>query len=576
MKRIFLSLIVWFVSAMPVLAGTSIPLDNMGRIWTAWVEQDGSDTEVYAAYYENNEWSEKQVLTNNTYNEIAPKIAVDSTGTPFVVYCGNDGVSSSIYIVTIDKDGQWTEPAMISDFDAEEDTTPSIMIDKSDNVWVAWADYSGVSDDIAYNVRRNGTWEGQEMASTPNDTPDIYPEIVSLHDGSVCVIWSAFDGISYKLKYRINNGSSWGNSKLVTGLVSDSAEIKPSALNIDGESIVFWSENGQVRNKKIEDLKANVSDKKITGADALLKDLTPFQIEQSAIAWVDDSGASHKILIRYLDTNDIKTSLIASFFKSFVGNNTFLATLFSFLDFSAQEVYAAVDTNRYIAFGDSITYGTFSRTNRGVGGYPAKLRVMLGKHVSNRGVNGERTSSGLSRIASVLRAENAGCLLLMEGTNDVGDGTSAGTIKNNLGAMIDRATAYGTKTILATIIPRRDVFNDRAIELNNHIRALAGEKGVYLVDMYEIFNALDPAVYYGDHLHPTDAGYHVMADNWRAAISNSGNGSSGGGSSDGGGGGGGGCGTIKPNNDQINFNISLLLVILLGCVVKRFRFAKNH
>lgn len=572
MKKIFFMAVICLGLAMPAFAENDISLTSADRIWTAWVEHDGTDTEVFAAFYEDGAWSNKQAVTNNTYNEISPAIAVDSQGAPFIVYSGGDGVSSSIYIVMQDEKGKWAEPAMISDFNAEEDTTPAIMIDRADNIWVTWAAYSGVSDDIVYNVRKGGTWEGQKLISLKNTTPDIYPEIVSLSDDSVCVIWSSFSGASYKLSHRIYNGSSWNTASSVSDNAAVASEILPSALNNAGETLVLWTEGKLVKSKVIDsktETKTKTNKIVFSGAEDILKGLTSIQMEHSSIAWFNTKdNVSQSVRLKYVVSANTQETMLAGIFNSLpLGEIGVL--LCNIFDFSIQEAYAAVDTNTYLAFGDSITYGTFSRDSDGVGGYPAKLQAMLGKTVINAGINGERTSSGLSRLPGTLSSTNAGVMLLMEGTNDVGDGTSAGTIKHNLAAMIDRATAFGTQTLLATILPRRDVYNDRAIELNNHIRALAGEKGVYLVDMYAVFDGQDS--YYTDLLHPTDAGYQIMADNWSAAISASGNGSSGGGDS-GGGGGGGGCGTIRPTSGQINGNISLLFIVFAVFAFHRFRY----
>lgn len=226
---------------------------------------------------------------------------------------------------------------------------------------------------------------------------------------------------------------------------------------------------------------------------------------------------------------------------------------------------AAVDTNKYLAFGDSITHGTFTSGNNGVGGYPAKLSAMIGKTVVNYGRNNEKTAEGISRLTSALAAENPGYLLLMEGTNDIRDGVSTGTIKHNLGIMIDRAHAQGTTVIISTLLPRLDGRDARVQDVNNNIKALAAEKGVQVLDMYAAFTALgDMSPYYYDLVHPTDAGYQVMADNWASAVSGSGGGS------DGDGGSGGGCGTIRPDKGGFNLNVSLLLVILLGFLASRF------
>ncbi|MCG6893962.1 MAG: GDSL-type esterase/lipase family protein, partial [Desulfobacteraceae bacterium] len=71
-------------------------------------------------------------------------------------------------------------------------------------------------------------------------------------------------------------------------------------------------------------------------------------------------------------------------------------------------------------FGDSITYGI------GGGGetYPRFLSDFLagnGKSpaVTNRGIAGEDTASGLRRFQSVLNADNPKYVCILEGTNDI-------------------------------------------------------------------------------------------------------------------------------------------------------------
>ncbi len=85
----------------------------------------------------------------------------------------------------------------------------------------------------------------------------------------------------------------------------------------------------------------------------------------------------------------------------------------------------------FLAFGDSITDGYGDTSNPG-GGYPTRLQRWLRQEgydcvVESHGVGGETTSSGLSRIDSVL-AGGGDYLLLMEGTNDISRASSIESI----------------------------------------------------------------------------------------------------------------------------------------------------
>lgn len=194
---------------------------------------------------------------------------------------------------------------------------------------------------------------------------------------------------------------------------------------------------------------------------------------------------------------------------------------------AGQERGVAEELITYVAFGDSITHGVGDGSIFGgpTRGYPTRLESRLQNAVvRNRGVDGERTDAGLTRIDSVL-AEGGDVLLLMEGSNDVTRGYPLETTLFNLGEMARRAEQSGFTVIQATTIPRLpdiavDPDNVLNQALNQGIRNLAGAAGRDLVDNFHRFQQLPNLFesYYTDLLpkdpvgHPNAAGYAAMAD----------------------------------------------------------------
>ena len=191
----------------------------------------------------------------------------------------------------------------------------------------------------------------------------------------------------------------------------------------------------------------------------------------------------------------------------------------------AAQADAQTVSRRYIAFGDSITEGVGDNLSRAELGYPPRLEDLLNQRgvsaqVDNRGLAGETTSGGLSRINRVLDS-GGDVLLLMEGTNDVNDRVSNETIVFNLGEMADRAEARGLEVVHATLIPRNgsnyDGNNRVTAALNGLIRELAYANDRELADPFEVilYQTPDPflTLYVGgaDKLHPNAAGYDVLA-----------------------------------------------------------------
>lgn len=185
---------------------------------------------------------------------------------------------------------------------------------------------------------------------------------------------------------------------------------------------------------------------------------------------------------------------------------------------------AAAQTT-YLAFGDSITAGSFD--DREPPGYPPRLEELLTERgldavVENHGVPGETTGEALSRIDGVL-AGGGDVLLLMEGTNDVNARVSEETIRFNLAEIASRATDAGVETVHATVVPRLpsanfDGSNRVTGRLAGSIRDLAWERGRSLADPFEVFFRQTPDVfdrfYNGgdDKLHPNPAGYDLLAE----------------------------------------------------------------
>jgi len=189
---------------------------------------------------------------------------------------------------------------------------------------------------------------------------------------------------------------------------------------------------------------------------------------------------------------------------------------------AATGVHAQTTPTTYVAFGDSITQGINDDPARAEKGYPPRLEALLQQRgqtadVRNEGLAGETTGEGLSRIERVL-ATGDDVLLLMEGTNDIGLKTiSNETIDFNLSRIADKAVAQGLTVVHATVLPRLDTnYDSRNIitgALNGEIRELAWSKERKLADPFEVFFHLTPnfGQLYSDRLHPTAAGYDLLA-----------------------------------------------------------------
>ncbi|MFT5571168.1 MAG: lysophospholipase L1-like esterase [Cryomorphaceae bacterium] len=153
--------------------------------------------------------------------------------------------------------------------------------------------------------------------------------------------------------------------------------------------------------------------------------------------------------------------------------------------------------------------------------------------VVNWGVGGSSSANGVSRISSSLsttRNQYAGgnyYVLILYGTNDIGQGLTSSDTAFNVRQMIDKTRALGSNFIpvVANLLPRSD--RDVSAQ-NSRIVSVVADANTPLVRLFEAF------VSYPDYytrllgeetsshtgkrirLHPNVTGYQVIAQTWFA------------------------------------------------------------
>lgn len=195
---------------------------------------------------------------------------------------------------------------------------------------------------------------------------------------------------------------------------------------------------------------------------------------------------------------------------------------------------AAVPTlsvDRFLSLGDSFTFGTTSRApERVIPGdtYVQKLEFLLQERfpeqaptVFNAGVPGQFMDQIEDRYPGALRQSNAQVLILQGGANDINaDGSRA---ISDVVTRIERITrdAQGRRVsvILSTLTPHRPgstkgTASAEVRELNTRIRDLCRRYQTGCADLYAAFGGEQSPLIGADGLHPTPAGYDVIAETY--------------------------------------------------------------
>jgi lysophospholipase L1-like esterase len=192
-----------------------------------------------------------------------------------------------------------------------------------------------------------------------------------------------------------------------------------------------------------------------------------------------------------------------------------------------------IGRTRFMAFGDSLTEGKVSLApvvlvDAGPHSYPARLRTLLSARytsqaitVANEGRGGERADESVSRFREALSVHRPEVVLLMHGVNDLVSATP-GRVQSAADAveeLIKETRNAGAAALVATLPPFGSGPKASCPECiepyNTRIRAIAAAKGATLVDVHAAWRS---ELMGADGIHPTEAGYEVIANAFFEAI----------------------------------------------------------
>jgi hypothetical protein len=134
-----------------------ITIDPSGNSYVVWKGFDGSDYEIYWVKVDSTgiPGTVQKISThpdNLTNRDYHPQIGVDSSGTSYVTWAGDDGDSSNlaIYYVSIDSSGNSGTVQKVSavpdDLDFDETEYLDIVVDSSGYSYIYWSGLSGQYD----------------------------------------------------------------------------------------------------------------------------------------------------------------------------------------------------------------------------------------------------------------------------------------------------------------------------------------------------------------------------------------------------------------------------------------------
>jgi lysophospholipase L1-like esterase len=180
-------------------------------------------------------------------------------------------------------------------------------------------------------------------------------------------------------------------------------------------------------------------------------------------------------------------------------------------------------TGRVVFYGDSITDAWGRRPGTG--------EFFPGKPYVNRGISGQTTMQMVVRFRQDVINLHPAAVVILAGTNDIAGNTGPETlemIEDNFKSMADLAKANGIRVVVASVLPAADYPWKPGMKPAPKIQKLNGWLAGYCVThaltyldyytpMADDNGGMKPGLS-SDGVHPTAAGYAIMAPLAQAAI----------------------------------------------------------
>jgi lysophospholipase L1-like esterase len=448
-------------------------------------------------------------------------LCFSSMGTPWIAWHHKIGSLDEIIVQDITGRRRWR----VTPLGTSALSEPRILPDDRGGIWAIWAGEEGGGYVVAGRRFDGRAWSPEVRIAENGSRPSLQPEATLGRDGIVRMAWSAYDGSDYEIFAAENRNGRWSKPRPLTDDPATDEHPRIIGLGVSTTAIA-WAQTDMEGTRIF--------------ASILSPDRPAAPVAVSGLVDTPDFeaiGTDRELILVLLGQKNrpgwgqIETAALqaAARFGSDPADGSIAD------DKSDPEVLfnPQFDETKYIAFGDSITFGDLNGVSDPTIGYVPRLNAKLDAafgltNVINAGVPGETTYGGLARINSVLSTFRGRYILIMEGTNDVkAIEKPIETSIYNLREICRRCLLAGALPVLATVIPRRDwvwyfpeyVASHNA--LNTAIRKMAADLAIPLVEMENAFLSYPGGpeiLLQSDGKHPNLTGYQVIADTWYSAI----------------------------------------------------------
>ncbi|OLS29523.1 MAG: hypothetical protein HeimAB125_22230 [Candidatus Heimdallarchaeota archaeon AB_125] len=250
----------------------TILVDSVNNVHIAWDDSTnyagaGTDYDIFYKCWNasTSSWTTTEVVTTESvYISSNPSLAVDSAGNIHIAWEFFNG--NTWYAIHYKRwnssTSSWTTPEIVSTEGTTAVYNPSLAVDSSDNIHVAWEDYTnyagaGTDYDIFYKcwISSTSSWTTTEVVSTESTGNSVNPSLAVDSSDNIHVAWD--DSTNYTncgadadifYKHWISSTSSWTTTEVVS-TESTGHSYRPSlAVDSAGNIHVAWEDSTNYTN----------------------------------------------------------------------------------------------------------------------------------------------------------------------------------------------------------------------------------------------------------------------------------------------------------------------------------------
>ncbi len=221
-----------------VEAAEAAPLVIENGIW-AWSEVVDGQHAILISRQNGTEWQPAEQVSTSDGVAVTPAVVGLNNEGLLVVWSSFTGDRAQLHYRRYQEGGWGEELSYYSGLNSN--TAPTAVVDGDGRLWLAWAGFDGVSDQIYFAVQERGQKEfSTATALTATAVPDILPLLgIDEASGRPWLRWQRYSDKGYQLFEAQWTGSGWSEPQAVTDQSGEPSEVASEVASEEAVALML-------------------------------------------------------------------------------------------------------------------------------------------------------------------------------------------------------------------------------------------------------------------------------------------------------------------------------------------------